>query len=531
MKPGGAGRALLLLVISLLIFVPFVGRREIVTSHEARVVQVAREMAYSGWPWNTTRLEVPRTELVRIAGVETLRPRADGSTMSVNPWIVPVMNGQVRLQKPPLPYWCTAVMFRLFGESTTAARILPALMGAFAILLIWDLARMLLGRVGAWYAALIWISSYFVVDEFRKVMADPYLAFFTLLAIWSWVRAVHVQQSQLLLVFYAALALGVLAKGPIIFIFLVVTLTAYHVCYRRGLPGRWTLHAIGALLVVLVAAPWYLAVAASIDNAWELWRYESVGALSDKVEGARPWYYYPPQLLQLALPWTVIWFFGLAYPLRHLRRGRLFALVSSVLIVVTFSLAHDKKNAYLLPMMPLQTLVIAQGFCWITSSLRIVWRRLRPRVVQHVVTALALGLAVVLQVFLSKFHADAENLRSPRYACQQVLRILHDSPRTTLLVSRVPVEASVYLPLHLRESSDSDEVLAIVPNRGNDAWDVSRQINVTASGPVVNTEPVPVPQAPNQQWKVFRLCLHQSSVPDQARDRSSMNTWQSSLRD
>src|SRR5437763_710797 len=137
-------RLLLLLALSLATFLPFIGFRDIATSHEARVFQTARTMAQAGWPWEGNRVEVPRVRLVRNGQVLRLQAYEDGSTMAVNPWMVPVINGQIRLQKPPLPYWCAAILFRLVGSGQGVARLVPALFGAVSVLIIWDLARMLI---------------------------------------------------------------------------------------------------------------------------------------------------------------------------------------------------------------------------------------------------------------------------------------------------------------------------------------------------------------------------------------------------
>ena len=68
------------------------------------------------------------------------------------------------------------------------------MIGALATLLIWDLANMLLGRRAGWIAAGVWLSTHFIVDEFRKSMADPYLAFFTLLSVWAWVAVALIRR-------------------------------------------------------------------------------------------------------------------------------------------------------------------------------------------------------------------------------------------------------------------------------------------------------------------------------------------------
>ena len=185
-------RPAFLLALALLIILPMIGARDVVTSHEARVVQTARQMAAVGWPWAARPVSVPVVAVRELDGMKRLAPLPGAGTMEVNPWLVPVMNGQVRLQKPPLPYWCAAVLFQLTGSidrvSEVAARFPSALMGALAVLLMYDLGRMLHGRLAGWFAGLVWVSSYFVFDEFRKARADPYLAFVSLLSIWAWVR-------------------------------------------------------------------------------------------------------------------------------------------------------------------------------------------------------------------------------------------------------------------------------------------------------------------------------------------------------
>ena len=44
-------------------------------------------------------------------------------------WLVPRYNGELRLQKPPLPYWLTAASYRLFGVNETATRLPAVLFG------------------------------------------------------------------------------------------------------------------------------------------------------------------------------------------------------------------------------------------------------------------------------------------------------------------------------------------------------------------------------------------------------------------
>ncbi|HEX2974067.1 MAG TPA: phospholipid carrier-dependent glycosyltransferase [Tepidisphaeraceae bacterium] len=357
-------RLITLCMLGGLVFLLFLGGRDIVTSHEARVAQTAREMAEAGWPWKATPLQVPGVALTETPGGLRLAAQADKPPLQINPWGVPTINGQIRLQKPPLPYWVAAVMYRFTGITGGAARFGPAVLGALCIPLIYDLARRLMGRRAGWVAALLWISSYFIPDEYRKSMADPYLAFATRLCFWAWVRASQ-GAGWALVLFYVGLGLGILAKGPVLFIHLAVAVAAFHACYRAAMPRGWKSHLAGVVLLAAIAVPWPLYVIWHVPNALVLWRYESIGELTgENVEKAREWFFYLPSLPQLCLPWIAVWVIAWGYPFARrgqARRRLLFPLLWYAGTVFFFSLSAVKKNAYLLPMMPAQVLLIAQA--------------------------------------------------------------------------------------------------------------------------------------------------------------------------
>jgi 4-amino-4-deoxy-L-arabinose transferase-like glycosyltransferase len=556
-------RPIILIALAMLTFLPFLGRRDIVTSHEARVVQTSRQMAISGWPWNARRIVVPQSELRQTPEGERLLPRADGATMSVNPWIVPIMNGQVRLQKPPLPYWCTAIVYRMIGESEFSSRVIPALLGAIAVLLVWDVARILLGNVAAWYAGLIWISSYFIVDEFRKSMADPYLAFFVLMAVWSWVRAgtaermkdegrrmknetssvtpasspvlealenqiplpsmpthtgedarvTHYVSSSSLkrrwsILFYLALAMGTLSKGPIIFLFVPIIVAAIWACYPKLRVNRLStrsafVHLLGILLFILITTPWAIAVIRSVPNAIELWRYESIGALSDKSENARPWWFYLPNVFQITLPWTPLWIMGMILPFKFPKRRRLFLLLSVAVPVLVFSCSYAKKNAYLLPLMFINVMIVAEALRWLT----LIPRRRPVRVAIFRTTVVALAFSIAVQVLVSAILPAIDNARSPRNAVRFAAQIAESSGgEDSLLYSRLPDEATVYLPLNVSESSTAKRFIMIADERRSGAaLATAQRIGSTPGGEVNAVREIPFTDPTGKRWKIFRL--------------------------
>lgn len=367
-----------LLGLSTAAFLLFLNGPDIVASHEARVALPARLMADSGWPWRARPVLVQPVVLSVKAHVLRLTPDRAADPVGVNPWLLPVLSGQVRLQKPPLPYWIAAISFRLLGGfSETTVRLAPALLGALATLLMYDLGRVLYGRQIGWLAALTWVSTYAIPEEYRKAMADPYLAFFTLACIWSWARASRAEtirspnatesrhhkvdprisanlhestridraeatestekktldcssassmppsalRDLFVLVFYLSLGFALLAKGPAAFIDILLPLVAFHVCLPSAVPRRVWVHAAGVGLMLAVALPWPMYVWLNMPHAIKLWRYESVGEMGDNTENARPWFFYIPQLFYLALPWTALWVAAIARQVVRGRRG------------------------------------------------------------------------------------------------------------------------------------------------------------------------------------------------------------------
>lgn len=348
-------------------FFAFLGRAQIASSHEARVAETAGMMARSGWPWSARAVEVPRVELERGTTGSRLIASRNGATISVNPWLVPVFKGQVRLQKPPLPYWFTAIAFRCFGKSAATARFVPAMLGVLSCGLIYVLGRRCGGRRMALIAVATWTSLHFVIDEHRKAMADPYLAFLSLAAIAAWIEASSRTRRRraLVLLCYILLAAGALAKGPIVFLHVGIAAAAFTWCFRRRphAPLLWHLGGVG--LFAAISLPWPIYILLHEPDALEIWRFESIGEFFDNQRNARPVWFYLPQLFLITAPWTAFGIAGIAMAVR--RQAKAFPMVWAMALLLIFSASHMKKNAYLLPFMPALVILIAGGVNWMIA--------------------------------------------------------------------------------------------------------------------------------------------------------------------
>ena len=324
-----------ILIVGALQLLLFLGEPDIHGPHEARVAATAREMVEGGDP------------------------------------IVPHMNGKPRLEKPPLAYWLGAAAMAMTGSASSAAVRLPAaLCGILALLALMDVGRRWLGPLGGEACGMVWVGTFFIAGEYRKAMADPYLACSVIIGVRQWVA--HLDASRYgaganaafeMVLFGLAAGLGALAKGPLVLVHLAIALVPYHVIARRRAPSLLAL-ALGAGVFLAVALPWPAAVLSREPGALSLWISESLGQVTSERKSRAAWYYVP-QLLYIALFWTpflidAAWALGVRGDAVDRRRA-LWPLAWIAAAVLFFSIPAMKKNTYLLPVAPALALATGAG--------------------------------------------------------------------------------------------------------------------------------------------------------------------------
>jgi 4-amino-4-deoxy-L-arabinose transferase-like glycosyltransferase len=174
-------------------------------------------------------------------------------------WLVPWVNGEVRLQKPPVLYWAMLVSMEVFGCNTFAARLPSVLAGAALVMATARLARRCGG--GAMLAGFLTLGCAGVAIEARRAMFDLPVA---CLATWSLVYGLDWWRRGSLAAMLAASALSAVAsmtKGPVALWFVAAPALAGALVCRSRPAGRWW-HLLPALaLFSALALPWPLHVA------------------------------------------------------------------------------------------------------------------------------------------------------------------------------------------------------------------------------------------------------------------------------
>src|ERR1700736_2291506 len=162
-------------------------------------------------------------------------------------WITPVLGGQAWLEKPPLYYWQAMLAYAVFGVSDAAARVPAAIDATLLVIAVYLFFRRFRRGVEL-DAALITASCAGVIGYARAASMDMALASaFTIgmLAWWAWRETA---KRTYLLLFFAFLALGTLAKGPVAPFLGAVVILLYCVMVREPRFAMETLWLSGILI-------------------------------------------------------------------------------------------------------------------------------------------------------------------------------------------------------------------------------------------------------------------------------------------
>src|SRR5262249_37279480 len=165
--------------------------------------------------------------------------------LSTGDWIVMHWNAQVYTEKPPLYFWCEAVLARLSGGDvgSAQARLPSMLCGIAGVVLCFELGRRFFAPRTAFLGALLLATTghYFWVSQ--RCALDAMLTTFVLAAVllaehaWrSDLRDDRGRAAALWCASFGVLGFGVLAKGPVALLSYALALGTRAWAARSGRP-------------------------------------------------------------------------------------------------------------------------------------------------------------------------------------------------------------------------------------------------------------------------------------------------------
>jgi 4-amino-4-deoxy-L-arabinose transferase-like glycosyltransferase len=286
---------------------------------------------------------------------------------------------EVRYKKPVGIYWLQAIAVKT-GEAAGIPQArttiwlyrLPSLFGAIgAVLLTYWTALAFVGRRTALLAALMMASSVLLGVEARLAKTDAVLLFTSVAAMGAMARIYLMSRRtpelavgwRLPAILWTAMAAGVLIKGPLILMFVGLTALTLSIADRSG-RWLWSLRPLaGFAWLIALVLPWFAAILIKSGGSFIA---QSVGEdMLSKVFGGQESHGAPPGVYFL-LFWVTFWpgsiLAGVAAPrIWQARRepGARFLLAWLIPSWLVFEAVITKLPHYVLPLYPAIAILIA----------------------------------------------------------------------------------------------------------------------------------------------------------------------------
>jgi 4-amino-4-deoxy-L-arabinose transferase-like glycosyltransferase len=338
-------------------------------------------------------------------------------------WVVMHLNLTPWFVQPPLYFWIAAAFAKVFGVAPFAFRLPSALatvaMGATIGYATTTLAG---SRVGM-YGAIVLSTSLMQAVIGRMAIMDALLDLATAIGILALFRAFTGGRPVMsVLGAGLAIALGILAKGPVAFVVVALVIVPWFVWERYAgarltYPPVWSWFAALALLLA-IDTPWFvLFVSHAGPSAFEeLIGHYTFGRYVGTIENqSGPIWYYVPVVILGFFPWIAYLPGAIGAAWRHaitpnglsVHVARL-ALVWSIVPFVFFSLAGTKLPNYLAVELPALAILVALWFDQLAQG-----EHRRSAMIATAVIPLTIGaVAIAIAAFARDAHilAGAQGL-------------------------------------------------------------------------------------------------------------------------
>ncbi len=206
------------------------------------------------------------------------------------------------IEKPPLPYWIVAGMYRIFGENTFATHLPNALAMLALAWLAWTWSRRAWGDRAGLYAGLGVLTSMGPFLFTRFIIPESILAFFLLIALYGLIQTLETDKTAWIYWSWAGVALALLTKGLIAPVFFLGAAIPYLLLTGQWRKWRALRPVSGLLLFLAIAAPWHILCGIiNHDQGHPVGNHPTVG----NVHGFFYFYFINEHVLR---------FFGLRYP-------------------------------------------------------------------------------------------------------------------------------------------------------------------------------------------------------------------------
>lgn len=215
---------LLILVLSSLFFIPFLGQAHLFDWDEINFAEAAREMIVTG---------------------DYFKVQIDFKQF----W-----------EKPPLFIWLQVASMKMFGINEFAARFPNSIAGILTLIILFRIGREYINAEFGWLWTLSYAGTILTLLYFKSGIIDPWFNLFIFLSIYFFIPLTERESERRWLKAILTglfLGLAVLTKGPVAILIVLLCLLVYWVYSRFNLPIRFFELILITIVTALVCFLWF----------------------------------------------------------------------------------------------------------------------------------------------------------------------------------------------------------------------------------------------------------------------------------
>jgi 4-amino-4-deoxy-L-arabinose transferase-like glycosyltransferase len=315
------------------------------------------------------------------------------------------------LDKPPLIFWLSSLMFTLFGTSGFTFRlpaILASLLGFYSV---FRFTKLHYGLESGLLAGMILLSSqaYFLYNQ--NFLTDTLLANFAIFSVWQLSEYLVKRKWYFFLGAFFGLAMAMLSKGPL-GLMVPVCGFAVHLIYRREWSNifRWE-WLIGLVVILVILSPMMIGLYRQFGRTglqFFFWT-QSFGRLT----GQSHWhndstpFFFVHTILWFLLPWSFLFLYGFLQNLFSMSRfskytekvPELITTGGFLLSFLALSASRYKLPQYVLVLLPFAAVIASSAFIKLTGTPGVLVKKKIIIGLHHLISAVYLAGAIAVISF------------------------------------------------------------------------------------------------------------------------------------
>ena len=284
-------------------------------------------------------------------------------------YIIPTINYETYLAKPPLIYWMIALSYKFIGTiNSFTARLPSAICGVIFIIVFYFINKQYFPKNIAFLSALMLITSPYFLTKIKRCELDLPLALAIFLAIYFLYKICYEKNKRVYTyLFLSGLFLGIstLLKGPVPLLFYLIAIISLLIIDKDNFKKLFNLKCLIICIVFLITAiPWYWLVIKriGIEESWNIFSHQVLRRIykSSEINSGSIFFY----LLRVPLsmvPWGLLLpltlspvYFKKIQSSNHIK----FAFFFFYLSIIILSFIKGKETEYALPIIPFGIILV-----------------------------------------------------------------------------------------------------------------------------------------------------------------------------